>query len=820
VPNKFLHLVQLSFNFENEIYRPLMSSIIEGYSYDIFVSYRQKDNKHDGWVTEFVNELKGELEATFKEDISIYFDENPHDGLLETHSVEKSLEGKLKCLIFIPIISQTYCDTKSFAWQHEFCAFNKLSKEDQFGRDIRLTSGNVASRILSVKIHDLDPEDKELLENETGGVLRSIEFIYKSAGINRPLRANEDHPQGNLNKTYYRDQINKVANAIKEIITAIKKHNQPEGKVPKEVVKAKPKSQKNLKTKIIIASFFVIALMVLGYFFIPKLSKSSKPVEKSIAVLPFINDSPDQENTYFINGIMEEVLNNLQKIKDFRVLSRISTEQFRGTPIPTIPEIARKLNVNYIVEGSGQKYGNKFVLRVQLIAADNEKHLWGKSYEKEIQTTSDQISIQSEIAQAIATELKATITPEEKQLIEKIPTTNLTAYDFYQRGKEEYSKYSLDNTNSKALGKAEDLYHTALKYDSTFALAYLGLAVVYTDKHYAEEYYSTKFLDSSLILIDHALSFDDHLAEAYYYKALCYWELGRIGSVLRELDKALKYNPNYWEVYEFKVTLYSWNYHDLDYIKAIENRQKAISLNHGRELPDLLRGLGGLFEGYSGFLKQANHYFKEAFKLDNDSASYYSSLANEEHDQGNFNEAIEYYMKSLAIDSTNIQVTFSLANAYAYSGKYKESLKYYVKYADWAKATKNISATGCHRVGYSFWINGYKNEAEYWFSEQKKYCETSIKNNRWYATIGLATYYDLAGVNAFLGDKEKAYKNLKVFSKISICPIWWLTLIKNDPLFNSIRSEPEFQEIINDLEAKYQAEHERVGKWLEEQGML
>ena len=94
-----------------------MSSLIPGFEYDIFISYRQKDNKGGHWVTDFVDALKTELDATFKEDISIYFDENPHDGLLETHNVDKSLEGKLKCLIFIPIISQTYCDPKSFAWQ-------------------------------------------------------------------------------------------------------------------------------------------------------------------------------------------------------------------------------------------------------------------------------------------------------------------------------------------------------------------------------------------------------------------------------------------------------------------------------------------------------------------------------------------------------------------------------------------------------------------------------------------------------------------------------------------------------------------------------
>ncbi len=169
-----------------------MASIVPGFEYDIFISYRQKDNKNDHWVTEFVYNLKAELESTFKEEISVYFDINPHDGLLETHDVNASLKDKLKCLIFIPIISQTYCDTKSFAWQNELVAFHKMAREDQFGRDIRISSGNIASRILPVKIHELDVDDKALLENEMGGPLRGIEFIYKEPGVNRPLKPEDD----------------------------------------------------------------------------------------------------------------------------------------------------------------------------------------------------------------------------------------------------------------------------------------------------------------------------------------------------------------------------------------------------------------------------------------------------------------------------------------------------------------------------------------------------------------------------------------------------------------------------------------------------
>lgn len=199
-----------------------MASIIGGYSYDIFISYRLKDNRHDGWVTGFVDDLKGELGSTFKEDVGVYFDSNPRDGLLENHDVDESLKDKLKCLVFIPVISRTYCDPKSFAWEHEFRAFVDQASGDRFGLKIRLPGGNVASRVLPVRIHDVDSTDLKLFESVSGSTLRGIEFIYKSPGVNRPLRSKEENPHDNLNHTVYRNQINKVAMAIEEIIRGMK----------------------------------------------------------------------------------------------------------------------------------------------------------------------------------------------------------------------------------------------------------------------------------------------------------------------------------------------------------------------------------------------------------------------------------------------------------------------------------------------------------------------------------------------------------------------------------------------------------------------
>jgi hypothetical protein len=121
----------------------------------------------------------------------VYFDINPHDGLLETHDVADSLKDKLKCLVFIPIISRTYCDPKSFAWEHEFKAFIEQATHDQFGMKVKLPNGNVASRVLPIRIHELDSKDLLLCESALGTYLRGVEFIYKEPGVNRPLKADD-----------------------------------------------------------------------------------------------------------------------------------------------------------------------------------------------------------------------------------------------------------------------------------------------------------------------------------------------------------------------------------------------------------------------------------------------------------------------------------------------------------------------------------------------------------------------------------------------------------------------------------------------------
>ncbi len=197
-----------------------MPSFLPGYQYDIFISYRQKDNRSDQWVTHFTNALREELDATFKEPISIYFDSNPHDGLQDHHEVDDSLRQKLKCLIFIPIVSRTYCDPHSFAWSMEFQEFLRQASADDFGLKIKLPGGNVANRVLPVRIHEIGAQDAGLFEHSMGGIMRPIDFIYKESGVNRPLLPTGEK-KDNKAGTDYRNQLNKVANAIHDILVGI-----------------------------------------------------------------------------------------------------------------------------------------------------------------------------------------------------------------------------------------------------------------------------------------------------------------------------------------------------------------------------------------------------------------------------------------------------------------------------------------------------------------------------------------------------------------------------------------------------------------------
>ena len=241
-------------------------------------------------------------------------------------------------------------------------------------------------------------------------------------------------------KDFDPEQVKPVLNNLAVIIkwylkykdSQIIREAKPEGANPdiKKQVEAKGLSRKPNKKIILLLSGLLVVMAIILVLFVFNIicgGKQTKEIEKSIAVLPFklLSDEPDKQ--YLADGMMDAILLHLSKIEDLRVMARTSTEQYRVTD-KTMTEIGRELGVNYLLEGSFQKYGNDIRLIVQLIKSGKEGHVWANEYDRK---WNDILSVQSEVAQTIARELHTVITPEEKELIEKVPTADLTAYELY-----------------------------------------------------------------------------------------------------------------------------------------------------------------------------------------------------------------------------------------------------------------------------------------------------------------------------------------------------------------------------------------------------
>jgi len=532
-------------------------------------------------------------------------------------------------------------------------------------------------------------------------------------------------------------------------------------------------------------------------------------INKSIAVLPFTNESQDQENEYLINGIMEDLMIKLQTIKDLRVPGRASTEQYRKNLKP-IPEIASEMKVGYIVLGSGQRYGDKIRLRVELVEGTSDRHIWANSYDEVINGPDDVFRIQSEIAQLIAVELQAAITPEEKELIEKVPTSSITALDLYQRGNEEYWSYRSEEGHTDALRRAEYFFREALKYDSTFAQAYTGLARIYWG---SEGYLSENYLDTVRVLLDRALSCDPTLSDAHTLYGHYYFVRNDINRAMREVRKAISLNPNDWEAYSIKSII------DTDYINQISDIQTAVMLNRGPELPSLLGNLAANYM-FIGFFDKAKDIYVEVLKLTGDSARYFKNLGYMGIIKEDFTGAIEFYHRAFDLDSTDRNVDYYLFATYMALDDFENALKYGDRCVEWMKVNGRQNTFLMHRVGYYYWLKGLKEEADYYFSLEKEYALIEIELERPRSETNMNTYYDLAATYAITENVEKAIECLRNYLKRTMMDTGTRMMLKYDPLLDPIRNNQEFLQILSEVDSRYHAEHERVRQWLEENDML
>jgi TolB-like protein/class 3 adenylate cyclase len=315
-------------------------------------------------------------------------------------------------------------------------------------------------------------------------------------------------------------------------------------KLPQKFETAQKRRARERWAEMAIALLVLAAIIAGVVFFMRRPTHSALAiVEKSIAVLPFENLSRDPDNAFFTDGVQDEILTDLAKIADLKVISRTSVMQYKSGLARNLRKIGEELGVAHVVEGSVQRAANKIRVNAQLIDARNDAHLWAQTYDRDL---ADVFAIQSEIAKAIADQLQAKLSPNEKKAIEQPPTTDLPAFDLYSRAKSLVLTASFSVTNDPDLRKAIELLDEAVKRDPSFFDAYCQLAYTH------ESLYGIRGSDHTparLALAEAAVqaatrlrpdAAETHLARAQYL----YYGLRDYARAVAELEIARRALPN------------------------------------------------------------------------------------------------------------------------------------------------------------------------------------------------------------------------------------------------------------------------------------
>jgi serine/threonine-protein kinase len=587
--------------------------------------------------------------------------------------------------------------------------------------------------------------------------------------------------------------------------------------------KVKPIATNGWKITSYISIVIIVAYVVFNFITNGKQTEKLLNTEKTIAVLPFRNLSNDTTQLYFSDGLMDDILNNLQNIKSFTVRPRTSSTQYRDAKKSTVI-IGKELNVNYLVEGSVGREGNNLKIWVQLIDSKADKQMWSHDYPCEMKQL---FSVQSDIAKEIAAELKAELTPEEIKKIEKRPSENPEAYNYYLQGNYYYWKnggwgdYRQNNT-------AIELYEKATRLDPGFALAYTGIAKCLLDEYWNYQEHSENTLRRSRQEIDKAFKIDPDLPDAhlalgiyYYYGYLNYPE------ALKQFELVLKYQPKntdviYWSAYVHRRAG-NWE-------MAKSEFEKAIELNPGRS--DIAFNAGETFELLRDYSK-AEEYYNMSIMLNPDLVYPYYSLSQMYlRWEGDMKKAREILGNAARNNKTSISDSLIIETNVLidiYEGKYEEALK------DLSHLNNFVIQTQFYfRPKYLYYATIYglmnKPELEHtYYDSARIFLENRIidfpEDQRLYSSLGIVyaglgldamaissgekavellpvnkeaykgpfLVEDLAQIYVMVGKYDKAMEQIKYL--LSIPGLLSTKILELDPRWAPLRIQPEYKKL-------------------------
>jgi adenylate cyclase len=487
-----------------------------------------------------------------------------------------------------------------------------------------------------------------------------------------------------------------------------------------DLIPEKPSQLLAWKITSYISIVIIIGLLVFNIARGRKQSEVLSELEKTIAVLPFDNLSAGEEYSHIGDAITDEIIMELQKISEFdRVLSRSSTMQYKDNR-PTIPEIAKKLGVNYIIEGSIQLQNETVSIRVQVIRSEPEDHVWGNEYNGRWE---DIFSIQDDIAKTVTKELKIVLSPGEIEKIEKKPTDNLEAYNLYLKG-----NYYWQLRTGEGFRKALDYFEQALLKDPNYALAYTGIAMVYSQSTFFGSVSPNEAYPKVKEYVKKALELDNTLAEAYVI-------LGNINRLYdwnwraaeHNFKKALQLNPN-------SANIHMWYAFLLAFTERFE--EAILEAKRAQELDPLSSWINthkGFIHSIAGQYDRAIKELQMTLVMDPDYWLAHHWLGDAYVGKFMIEEAIAEYEKAFDLSSDDPYAMAILANNYYESGQKTKADNLFDR-------LKQMSRDGYVPPMCFCWIYQARGEMDLYYEWLEKACNEHDGFLPWYRVITIEKY--------------------------------------------------------------------------------
>ena len=533
--------------------------------------------------------------------------------------------------------------------------------------------------------------------------------------------------------------------------------------------------------------------------------------EKAVAVLPFTNFSSSEEDAYFADGIHDDILTQLSKIRDLKIISRTTMIKYKASDLSII-EIAREVGAANILEGSVRRAGDQVRIVAQLIKATSDEHLWAETYDREY---ADIFSIQTDVARKIASALKSTLTPEEEENLDNIPTTNMEAYDYFLRG----NTYWYTKTTKEGNLRAAAMYQKAVELDPTFGLAYARLSIVHSVLFQSKSWDPTperkamaeNALEKARALIpNHA---ESHFAQGVFFN----WCLDDREAALEEFEKAFELDPSRGEFAQHAGQIYAGQ----------GNWEKAgVYLKAAYDLEPDAVGNAGWWGGYNFFMRNYGMALEanlSELRLNPEDASIYQFLSEVyQYGYGDTRKAIKVLDDGLLVaeeadflnrnkfqyltDTRDYDSALQIANANTTGSiHYYQAIAHYLRQDDEPLGALLDSAAlreenlinkdedgsyALHRLSLIKLLQGKKVEAVKIakLSIQKQPVET-------HALSGTDHSYRLAEIYSLMGETDQAFDILEsLLAFPNPVSVW---RIKLNPFFDSLRDHPRYMKLIS-----------------------